>query len=321
MTKPIALTLDEFLSAACQIYPHSLEDYETETPRWCRGCGDHGVLLALQELLRDEQVDPETMVAVSGIGCSSRLPHYLQTYGFHGIHGRALPISLGVKLARPELKVLAVMGDGDCFSIGAGHWVHTLRYNPNMMVLVLDNEVYALTKKQVSPTSRQGQVTRTTPYGSYLRPMNPLSLILGVSNVSFLAQSATWYAAHLSATLRRAWSHRGLAFVRILQRCPAYLPDLMGVGGATQVTFLEEADGIQVDRAGMHGAPVVSHAHRDLAAAQRIAGSAAVEPMGLIYGNPDIPSYEEVRHSHTQPTDSDGLITRLDALLDEYTVT
>ncbi|MDP6582035.1 MAG: thiamine pyrophosphate-dependent enzyme, partial [Vicinamibacterales bacterium] len=134
--KPTAM--DDFLSAACQIYPHSIEDYETETPRWCRGCGDFSVLLAIQELLRDEQVDPETLVAVSGIGCSSRLPHYLQAYGFHGIHGRALPISMGVKLARPDLRVLTVMGDGDCFSIGAGHWVHTLRYNPNMLVIVLD---------------------------------------------------------------------------------------------------------------------------------------------------------------------------------------
>ncbi len=316
--KPIGL--DEFLSGTCQIYPLSIEDYETEAPRWCRGCGDHGVLLAIQELLRDEQVDPETLVAVSGIGCSSRLPHYLKAYGFHGIHGRALPISLGVKLARPDLKVLAVMGDGDCFSIGAGHWVHTLRYNPNMVVIVLDNEVYALTKKQVSPTSRQRQITNTTPFGSYLQPMNPLSLILGVSNVSFLAQSATWYPPHVSATLRRAWAHRGLAFVRILQRCPAYLPDLMGMGGATQVTFLEEADGIAVDRAVARGAPIVGHEHRDLTAAQRIAGSAAVEPMGLIYSNPDVPSYEELRRSHTQSTESGALIGKLNALLDEYSV-
>ena len=316
--KPI--TLDESLNADCQIYPHSITDYETEMPRWCRGCGDHGVLLAIQELMRDEQVDPETVVAVSGIGCSSRLPHYLHTYGFHGIHGRALPVSLGVKLARPELTVLTVMGDGDCFSIGAAHWVHTLRYNPNILVIVLDNEVYALTKKQVSPTSRQGQVTRTTPFGSYLQPMNPLSLILGVSNVSFLAQSATWYQSHVSATLRRAWTHRGLAFVRILQRCPAYMPDLMGGGGSTQVTFLKEGDGIPVPPSSARGAPIVQHEHRDLAAAQRIARSADVEPLGLIYSNPDVPTYDDLRHSHTQPTDSDALITRLNALLDGYTV-
>ena len=316
--KPIAI--DEFLRSECRIYPHSLEEYETEKPRWCRGCGDHSVLLAIKELLREGQVDPEMVVAVSGIGCASRLPHYLHTYGLHGIHGRALPITLGVKLARPELKVLTVMGDGDCFSIGAGHCVHTLRYNPDMMALVLDNEIYALTRKQVSPTSPQGQVTNTTPFGSYLLPMNPLSLILGVSNVSFLAQSATWFPAHLSATLRRAWAHRGLAFVRILQRCPVYLPDLMGAGRSTHVAFLENTEGISVDRRGTLGAPLVPHDHSDLAAAQCIARKADVEPMGLIYCNPEVPTYEDLRYSHVQPTDRDALITRLDAVLDDYTV-
>ena len=315
-----SINIDEFAGSDCQIHPHTLEDYETETPRWCKGCGDHGVLLAIQELLRSEQVDPEAMVAVSGIGCSSRLPHYLHTYGFHGIHGRALPVSLGVKLARPDLKVLTVTGDGDCFSIGAGHWVHTLRYNPEMVVVVLDNGVYALTKKQASPTSRKGQVTNTTPFGAYLRPLNPLSLMMGISNVSFLAQSATWFPTHMAATLQRAWHHRGLAFVRILQRCPVYLPDLFGVGGSQSVGFLENQDGVPVDRTVIRGSKVLPHDHRDLAAAQRAAAMEEIEPMGLIYWNPDVPTYEDVRYSHTQSAEGAALLTKLNTLLDRYAV-
>ena len=128
---------------------HSLDDYESEKPRWCRGCGDHGVLVALQRVLSKNNLDPENVVSVSGIGCSSRLPHYLNTYGFHGIHGRALPIATGVRLSRPELPVIVTMGDGDCFSIGGNHWLHAIRYNINAVVLVLDNAVYALTKMQV----------------------------------------------------------------------------------------------------------------------------------------------------------------------------
>jgi 2-oxoglutarate ferredoxin oxidoreductase subunit beta len=318
--KSLAIEIDEFAASECQHHPHTLDEYEKETPRWCKGCGDHGILLTIQELLRDEQIDPENVVAVSGIGCSSRLPHYLRTYGFHGIHGRALPISIGVKLARPELKVMTIMGDGDCFSIGAGHWVHTLRYNPDLLVVVMDNNVYALTKKQASPTSTQGQVTNTTPYGSYLRALNPLSVILGVSNVSFLAQSASWFPTHMEDTLKAAWAHRGLSFVRILQRCPVYMPDLFGAAGNRRVSFLESADGIPVDRSIIRGAPVIAHEHRDLAAARNVVAEENVEPMGLIFRDPEVPTYEDERYAHVEPTDNPALIRKLDALLDRFTV-
>lgn len=315
-----SLAIDDFAGTECQIHPHTIEDYETETPRWCKGCGDHGVLLALQQLLRDEQVDPERVVAVSGIGCSSRLPHYLRTYGFHGIHGRAFPLSVGVKLARPELSVLTVMGDGDCFSIGAGHWLHTVRYNPDITVLVLDNGVYALTKKQASPTSPLGQVTNTSPFGTYLRPLNPLSLIMGISNVSFLAQTATWFPEHMDQTIRRAWAHRGLSFVRILQRCPVYMPDLFGVGGRVGVVFLEGEEGIPVNRELIRGANVLQHEVRNLIKAQRAALMQDPEPMGLIYWNPDVPTYEDERYAHVDPTDNASLVSKLNALLDTYAV-
>ena len=132
---------------------HNLEDYQGGVPRWCSGCGDNAILAAVQRLCRDEDLAPERTVFVSGIGCSSRFPHYMKTYGFHGIHGRAFPIAEGVKMARPDLAVFVNTGDGDCCSIGAAHWIHAIRYNMNLTVILHDNHVYGLTKKQASPTS------------------------------------------------------------------------------------------------------------------------------------------------------------------------
>jgi 2-oxoglutarate ferredoxin oxidoreductase subunit beta len=316
-----SLAIDEFVENYCEVRPHELKDYETEVPRWCKGCGDHGVLSVIQRLLRDEQVDPENVVAVSGIGCSSRLPHYLKTYGFHGIHGRALPVSLGVALARPDVHVMTVMGDGDCFSIGASHWVHTLRYNPRILVMVLDNEVYALTKNQVSPTSQAGAITNTTPHGAYLKGMNPLSTILGVTNVSFLAQTASWLPVHMEDTLRKAWHHRGMAFVRILARCPVFLPNAFGAEGSIfPAVFLENPEGVPVNKGVLRTAPTEAHDHRDLHAAQRMALREDGAPMGLLYWNPELPSYEEVRWSHTKKLDRAALISAMNAQLDKYSV-
>ena len=161
-------------------------------PRWCKGCGDNAILAALQRLCRDEGLRPEKTVFVSGIGCSSRLPHYMRTYGFHGIHGRALPIAEGIKLARPDLHVFVNTGDGDCCSIGAAHWIHAIRYNMNLTVLLHDNHIYGLTKKQASPTSPLGTKSNTTPRGSYLDAMSPLTVTLGVQNASFVAQAVDW---------------------------------------------------------------------------------------------------------------------------------
>jgi hypothetical protein len=134
----------------------TLEDYEGGVARWCPGCGDHGVLTAVQRICRDEQLLPEQTVCVSGIGCSSRFPHYMKTYGFHGLHGRRCPVACGVKARRPELKIWVATGDGDCCSIGAGHWVHAIRYNMDMVVMLFDNAVYGLTKNQTSPDHPAG---------------------------------------------------------------------------------------------------------------------------------------------------------------------
>ena len=304
------------------IEEYTLDDYESEMPRWCKGCGDHGVLAALQRVLRKNNVEPENVVSVSGIGCSSRLPHYLNAYGFHGIHGRALPIATGVRLSRPELPVIVVMGDGDCFSIGGNHWLHAIRYNINAVVIVLDNEVYALTKMQVSPTTPKGWKTNTTPRGTYLQPLNPLSTVMGMTNVSFLAQSATWLPAHVDETIEKAWNHRGLSFVRILQRCPVFMPTAFGEGGLQYpITFLEHEDGIPVHSSLLNRGPVQAHNHYDINEAQRVAVNTDPAPMGLLYHNPDIPTYEEIRFGRQERPDHRTFLERLDSVMDGYTVT
>lgn len=317
-----SLAVEEFIQDNCEVDDYTLSDYESEAPRWCKGCGDHAVLSSLQRILRDLQEPPEKIVSVSGIGCSSRLPHYLKTYGFHGIHGRALPISLGVTLARPDLKVLTIMGDGDCFSIGGGHWLHTLRYNPDMTVLVLDNNVYALTKKQVSPTSPMGAITNTTPRGSYLESLNPLSVIMSITNVSFLAQTATWLPVHMEDVLHKAWKHKGLSFVRILQRCPIFMPNFFTLGGEqSSMMFLENSDEGVVVSKGIHKkAPVVEHDHRDIHAAQRLVMQTDPAPLGLIYWNPDIPTYGDIRSSRIDKMGDKELVEKLTRHLDKFAV-
>ena len=167
---------------------------------------------------------PENTVFVSGIGCSSRLPHYMKTYGFHGIHGRAFPVAEGIKMARPDLNVFVSTGDGDCCSIGAAHWIHAIRYNMNITVMLHDNHVYGLTKKQASPTSPRGLKSNTTPYGATLEPMNPLTVTLGVQGASFVAQGVDWVPEVLYDIMLAAFQHRGFSFVRILQRCPEFMP-------------------------------------------------------------------------------------------------
>ena len=205
---------------------YELEDYQSGVPRWCTGCGDNAILAAVQRLCRDEDLRPEKTVFVSGIGCSSRFPHYMKTYGFHGIHGRALPVAEGIKMARPDLNVFVNTGDGDCCSIGAAHWIHAIRYNMNMTVMLHDNQIYGLTKKQASPTSPRGTKSNTTPRGSYLEALQPLTVTLGVQNVSFVAQAVDWIPEVLYDIISKAYRHKGFSFVRIIQRCPEWLPNV-----------------------------------------------------------------------------------------------
>ena len=227
-----------------------LEDYTGATPRWCPGCGDHAVLSAVQRLCRDEQLPPEKTVVVSGIGCSSRFPHYMKTYGFHGLHGRPLPIASGVRSRRPDLNIFVVTGDGDCCAIGTAHWIHAIRYNMHMTVMMLDNNIYGLTKMQSSPTTPRERHSNTHPYGNSLSPLNPLSVTLGITNASFVAQTVDWNPMHVYATLQAAHRHQGLSFVRILQRCPHYMADEFESlqQDPSRVLLLTHPDGIAVDR-------------------------------------------------------------------------
>jgi len=281
----------------------SMGDYEYNVPRWCPGCGDHSVLTSVQRLLTEEQMKPEEVVFVSGIGCSSRFPHYVKTYGFHGLHGRALPVASGIKLNRPDLEVFAVMGDGDCTSIGAGHWIHATRYNMDMVALLLDNAVYGLTKMQTSPTTPTGFKTNTQPHGSFLPPLNPLQATLGVSNASFVAQTAEWAPAHLYATLQAAYRHKGFSFVRVIQRCPQYTNVLFDdyITNPAQIEMLVHDDGINVPELESVYENRTWHDPKDLDMARRMAQDMSKVRIGVFYKDESHPRYEETRHlpAHT----------------------
>jgi 2-oxoglutarate/2-oxoacid ferredoxin oxidoreductase subunit beta len=189
--------------------------------RWCPGCGDYAILAQVQKLLPDLGVPRENFAFISGIGCSSRFPYYVNTYGFHSIHGRAPAIATGLKVSRPELSVWVVTGDGDALSIGGNHLIHVLRRNVDLNILVFNNRIYGLTKGQYSPTSEPGKITKSTPLGSVDRPFDPLALALGAAG-TFIARSVDVEAKHLQEILRRAHAHRGASFVEILQNCNVF---------------------------------------------------------------------------------------------------
>ena len=189
--------------------------------RWCPGCGDYAVLAAVQGFLPDLGLRRENIVFVSGIGCSSRFPYYLDTYGMHSIHGRAPSIATGIATAREDLSVWVVTGDGDALSIGGNHLIHALRRNVNLTILLFNNQIYGLTKGQYSPTSRPGSVTKSTPLGSVDTPFNPVSLALG-AEASFVARVMESDRAELGQVLRAAAEDRGTALVEIYQNCPIF---------------------------------------------------------------------------------------------------
>jgi 2-oxoglutarate ferredoxin oxidoreductase subunit beta len=299
----------------------TMDDYAKSVARWCPGCGDHAVLSAAHRLLEAEQLPPEQTVFVSGIGCSSRFPHYVKTYGFHGIHGRALPVALGVKLRRPDLHVFVVMGDGDCTSIGAGHWIHTTRYNPDLVALLLDNAVYGLTKNQTSPTSPQGHTSNTQPRGAYLPPMDPISATLGVSNASFVAQTGDWLPGHLYATIQAAYHHRGFAFVRILQRCPQYTDDVFAAAmrDPNLVEMMVHPDGVHAKELDRLYKNQVRHDPSDLNAARQLASERDGKiRLGVFYRNENQPVYEQVRRVPSKSAAEK--VALLNAELDKYAV-
>ncbi len=301
---------------------HQLEDYQSGVPRWCTGCGDNAILAAVQRLCRDEGLRPEKTVFVSGIGCSSRFPHYMKTYGFHGIHGRALPVAEGVKMARPDLTVFVNTGDGDCCSIGTAHWIHALRYNMNITVFLHDNQIYGLTKKQASPTSPIGTKSNTTPRGSYLEALNPLSVTLGVQNVSFVAQAVDWIPEMLYDVVSAAYHHKGLSFVRIVQRCPEWLPNSLNpfMQDPTKVRLLHHADGLPYS-AGLSRIYTnqLEHDPSNIHRARELATGDDAIPVGILYRNAEVPCYEDLRRSTVLRT-IDQTRIGLNTELDKFTV-
>jgi 2-oxoglutarate ferredoxin oxidoreductase subunit beta len=195
------------------------EDFENDTEvRWCPGCGDYAILAALQKVLPELGLPPERHVFVSGIGCAGRLPYYMNAYGFHTIHGRATAVATGLKAMREDLAVWVITGDGDALSIGGNHLIHCLRRNLNLTILLINNQVYGLTKGQFSPTSQKGQITKTSPQGVSQQPINPLALALA-AGATFVARAVDKDPNHLASILHKAHAHQGCSFVEIYQDC------------------------------------------------------------------------------------------------------
>jgi 2-oxoglutarate/2-oxoacid ferredoxin oxidoreductase subunit beta len=242
-------------------------DYKTDLkPIWCAGCGDFAVLAAIQQALAGLRIDPASLAIVSGIGCSSRLPGFVQSYGLHTLHGRSLPAATGLKLARPDLTVMAVGGDGDYFSIGAGHLPHAVRRDVDITAIVMDNEIYGLTKGQTSPTSPTGHKTKSTPFGSEAQPMHPLAMVLA-SGATFVARGFSSQPKQLAELIKLGMQHDGFAFIQAMSPC---------------VTFY---DTYKLYKEKVYQIPD-SHDPHDKEAAMRLALESERMPIGLLYHEP-----------------------------------
>ena len=229
--------------------------------RWCPGCGDYAILAQVQKVMPELGVPRENFVFISGIGCSSRFPYYMNTYGFHSIHGRAPAIASGLKATRPELSVWVVTGDGDALSIGGNHLIHILRRNFDVNILLFNNRIYGLTKGQYSPTSEQGKITKSTPLGSVDYPFHPISVALG-SEGTFVARSIDVEARHLQEMVRRAYEHRGTSFIEILQNC-----NIFNDGAFGELTEKDTKADAQLVLE--HGKPLLFGKNRDKGIAMR----------------------------------------------------
>ncbi len=231
------------------------KDFESDQDvRWCPGCGDYSILAQTQRILPELGIPKENIVFISGIGCSSRLPYYMNTYGFHTIHGRAPTIASGVKAAHPELSVWVITGDGDALSIGGNHFIHLMRRNFDINVLLFNNRIYGLTKGQYSPTSEQGKITKSTPMGSLDNPFNPVSLALA-SGATFVARSLDRDPEHLRSVIKAAFEHKGTSFIEIYQNCNVF-------NDGAFFTYTEKETKIENTVVLEHGEPLVFGANR-----------------------------------------------------------
>ncbi|MEM3671298.1 MAG: thiamine pyrophosphate-dependent enzyme [Thermoprotei archaeon] len=257
----------------------SLKSYESDTkPDWCPGCGDFGVLAALKSALLSLEIPPSKVVISSGIGCSSNLPGYIKAYGHHGLHGRPVPVAIGIKMANPSLTVITTAGDGDEYGIGFNHVVHAARRNNEVKLIVMNNEIYGLTTGQLSPTSKLAQKTKTSPDGSMIYPINPLTTLLG-AGATFIARGFSGDPKHLSMLYREAIKHRGFALVDTLSPC---------------VTWHDIYDEV---RAKMYKLDDTGHDPSDPVAAYRKMTEPDKIPLGIFYRNEEKPSFEELMAS------------------------
>jgi 2-oxoglutarate ferredoxin oxidoreductase subunit beta len=280
------------------------KDFKTDQEvRWCPGCGDYAILAAVQGFLPELGLKRENIVFVSGIGCSSRFPYYMNTYGMHSIHGRAPAIATGLASSRPDLSVWVVTGDGDALSIGGNHLIHALRRNVNLKILLFNNRIYGLTKGQYSPTSEIGKITKSTPMGSLDAPFNPISLALG-AEASFVARTIDSDRKHLQAVLRQAAAHNGTALVEIYQNCNIFNDDAFA-----PLKDPETRDDVTIRLE--HGEPIVFGADREKALRRSVSGSLEVVPAD----SPDI-----LVHDAKNPDPSLAFaLSRLDSPTFEHT--
>jgi 2-oxoglutarate ferredoxin oxidoreductase subunit beta len=307
-------------------------DYASDQElRWCPGCGDYAIIKGVHKALADLQLPLEKTVFISGIGCAARFPYYMATYGFHTIHGRAPAIATGLKLARPELKVFVVTGDGDGLSIGGNHLLHVLRRNVDVTILLFNNRIYGLTKGQYSPTSELGKVTKSTPMGSADRPVNPLSFALGCG-ATFVARTVDRNIHHMEEMLKRAAAHRGTGFLEILQNCNVYndltwnvvydktsklayelrlehgRPLIYGPPDARRAVIMDGVTPKVVDAASVQESALWIHDEKNINAAKLLADLFAPDfpvPIGVLAAI-DAPVYEEVMLDQEQRAVSEG---------------
>jgi 2-oxoglutarate ferredoxin oxidoreductase subunit beta len=258
--------------------------------RWCPGCGDYSILTAVRMLMPDLGVAPENTVFVSGIGCSSRFPYYMNTYGVHSIHGRAPAVATGLAMARPDLDVWVVTGDGDGLSIGGNHLIHALRRNVNLTILLFNNQIYGLTKGQYSPTSEVGKITKSTPFGSIDPPFNPLSVAIG-AEATFVARTHDLDRQHMIETFRRAHAHRGASFVEIYQNC-----NVFNDGAFETITSKQNRDAMLIPL--QHGQPIRFGAERERGVALDNQGHATIVDVATV-GEDALVVHDETRADPT----------------------
>lgn len=298
------------MSLAATQTKFAIKDYKAADPRWCTGCGDYGILVALRRFMSDRQLDPANVVNISGIGCSGRIPHYLNTYGIHSIHGRAIPIAMGISLARPDLKLFIESGDGDALSIGGNHLIHGINKNFNAVFILMDNQIYGLTKNQTSPTSRQGLVTNTQPQGSWLKPINPVQFAMGLG-ASFVASTAEWLTTHMVDVIQAAFDHKGFSFVHIAQRCPKFNPTAWESRESNWFNFLEHENGVKADAKFGPDAEIIQHDPSDLGAAFQAAMNVK-KSFGIVYQDKNRACYDDIVRGNTERTPKQSRETLLD---------